>query len=227
MRPNDAAAEALQELADLIAISGGDPFRVRSYEKAARSVAGYAYDLDTLNRQGLMAIPAVGAHTADKLLEFRQTGRIAALEDLHAKLPAGLRTLLGIPGLGPQRAHQVYVELGISSMPELLNALHDRQLRNLKGWGETSERNLARAIRQMQEVGGRMPLATALDVAEDLVARLAALPQVSRVAYAGSLRRMRDTVGDIDLLVAADHDSALVMDHFCTMPLVSCARNSL
>ena len=220
MRSNDAAADALQELADLIAISGGDPFRVRSYEKAARSVAGYALDLDTLDRKGLMAIPAVGAHIADKLLELRQTGRIAALEELHAQLPAGLRTLLGIPGLGPRRAHQVYVELGISSMPELLNALHDEQLRHLKGWGETSERNLARAIRQMQEVGGRMPLAIALDIAEDLVARLAALPQVSRVDYAGSLRRMRDTVGDIDLLVAADEDPVSVMDHFCTMPLM-------
>lgn len=220
MRSNDAAAEALQELADLIAISGGDPYRVRSYEKAAHSVAGYSLDLDTLDRKGLMAIPAVGAHTADKLLEFRETGRIVALEDLHAQLPAGLRTLLGIPGLGPKRAHQVYVEMGISSMPELLDALHNQQLRNLRGWGETSERNLARAIRQMHEVGGRMPLATALDIAEDLVARLAALPQVSRVDYAGSLRRMRDTVGDIDLLVAADEDPGSVMDHFCTMPLV-------
>ncbi len=220
MRSNDAAADALQELADLIAISGGDPYRVRAYEKAARSVAGCPLDLDTLDRKGLIAIPAVGAHTADKLLELRQTGRIAALEDLHAQLPAGLRALLGIPGLGPKRAHQVYLELGISSMPELLNALHDEQLRNLKGWGETSERNLARAIRQMQEVGGRMPLAIALDIAEDLVARLATLPQVSRADYAGSLRRMRDTVGDIDLLVAADEDPASVMDYFCTMPLV-------
>ncbi len=220
MRSNDVAAEALQELADLIAISGGDPYRVRAYEKASRSVAGYAQDLDPLDRKGLMAIPAVGAHTADKLLELRQTGHIAALEELHAQLPAGLRTLLGIPGLGPKRAHQVYVELGISSMPELLNALHDEQLRNLRGWGETSERNLARAIRQMQEVGGRMPLAIALDIAEDLVARIAALPQVSRVDYAGSLRRMRDTVGDIDLLVAADEDPASVMDRFCTLPLV-------
>ncbi|MGB8386902.1 DNA polymerase/3'-5' exonuclease PolX [Mycobacterium sp.] len=220
MRSNDVAAETLQELADLLAISGGDPYRVRSYEKAARSVAGYAQDLDTLDRKGLTAIPAVGAHIADKLLELRQTGRIAALEELHAQLPAGLRALLGIPGLGPKRAHQVYVELGISSMPELLNALHDEQLRNLKGWGETSERNLARSIRQMQEVGGRMPLATALDIAEDLVAQIAALPQVSRVDYAGSLRRMRDTVGDIDLLVAADDDPASVMDQFCTMPLV-------
>ncbi|HTY30943.1 DNA polymerase/3'-5' exonuclease PolX [Mycobacterium sp.] len=220
MRSNDVAAEALQELADLIAISGGDPYRVRAYEKAARSVAGHPIELDTLDRKGLMAIPAVGAHTAEKLLELRQTGRITALEELHAQLPAGLRTLLGIPGLGPKRAHQVYVELGISSMPELLDALHDEQLRNLKGWGETSERNLARAIRQMQEVGGRIPLAIALDVAEDLVARIAALPHVSRVDYAGSLRRMRDTVGDIDLLVAADEDPASIMDHFCTMPLV-------
>ncbi len=220
MRSNDAAAEVLQELADLIAISGGDPYRVRSYEKAARSVAGYSRDLDTLDRQGLLAIPAVGAHTADKLLEFRRTGRIAALEELHAQLPAGLRTLLGVPGLGPKRAHQVYVGLGISSMPELLNALQDQQLRNLRGWGEVSERNLARAIRQMQEVGGRMPLAAALDIAEDLVARLAALPQVSGVDYAGSLRRMCDTVGDIDLLVAADENPGSVMDQFCTMPLV-------
>ncbi len=220
MRSNDVAAEALQELADLIAISGGDPYRVRAYEKAARSVAGHPIDLDTLDRKGLMAIPAVGAHTAEKLLELRQTGRITALEELHAQLPAGLRALLGIPGLGPKRAHQVYVELGISSMPELLNALHDEQLRNLKGWGETSERNLARAIRQMQQVGGRMPLAIALDIAEDLVARIAELPQVSRVDYAGSLRRMRDTVGDIDLLVAADEDPASVMDHFCAMTLV-------
>ncbi len=105
MRSNDAAADALQELADLIAISGGDPYRVRAYEKAARSVAGCPLDLDTLDRKGLIAIPAVGAHTTDKLLELRQTGHIAALEDLHAQLPAGLRALLGIPGLGPKRAH--------------------------------------------------------------------------------------------------------------------------
>ena len=220
MRANDAAAETLQELADLVAISGGDPYRVRAYEKAARSVAGYPLDLETLDRKGLTAIPAVGDHIADKLLELRRTGRIAALEELHAQLPAGLRALLGIPGLGPKKAHQVHEELGISSMPELLAALHDGRLRDLRGWGETSERNLAHAIQRMQEVGGRMPLAVALDVAEDLVAQLAALPQLTRVDYAGSLRRMRDTVGDVDLLAAADDDPGSVMDHFCTMPSV-------
>ncbi|WP_433684638.1 DNA polymerase/3'-5' exonuclease PolX [Nocardia sp. CA-119907] len=219
MRSNDVAAQSLWEMADLIAISGGDPYRVRSYEKAARSVTGYHLDIDTLDRKGLMAIPAVGAHTADRLLELRRTGRIADLEELHAQLPAGLRALLGIPGLGPRRAQQVYEELGICSMPELMTALHDERLRTLKGWGETSERNLAESIRHMQQSGGRIPLAVALDIAEGLVADLAALPQVSRVDYAGSLRRMRDTVGDIDLLVAAD-DPDTVMDHFCTRPLV-------
>ncbi|MGW4738415.1 DNA polymerase/3'-5' exonuclease PolX [Nocardia xishanensis] len=220
MRSNEVAARALSEMADLIAISGGDPYRVRSYEKAARSVAGYHLDVDTLDRKGLMAIPAVGAHTADRLLELRRTGRIAGLEELHAQLPAGLRSLLGIPGLGPRRAHQVYQELGISSMPELMTALHDERLRTLKGWGETSERNLAQAIRGMQESGRRIPLAVALDIAEGLVAALTTVPQVSRADYAGSLRRMRDTVGDIDLLVAADDDPETVMDLFCALPLV-------
>lgn len=103
MRANDAAAETLQELADLVAISGGDQYRVRAYEKAARSVAGYPLDLDTLDRKALMEIPAVGGHIADKLLELGHTGRIAALEELYDQLRAGLRTLLGIPGLGPKR----------------------------------------------------------------------------------------------------------------------------
>jgi DNA polymerase (family 10) len=218
-RSNDVAAEAIQELADLLAISGGDPYRVRSYEKAARSIAGYARDLDRLDRKGLMAIPAVGAHIADKLLELRETGRIARLEELRAQVPAGLRALLGVPGLGPKRAHQVHVELGISSMPELVAALHDQRLRDLKGWGERSEQNLATAIRRAQEAGGRIPLAVALDVAEGLVARLAQVSGVDRAAYAGSLRRMRDTVGDIDLLLAAA-DSTPVMDVFCSLPRV-------
>jgi DNA polymerase (family 10) len=214
------AAQAIRELADLLAISGGDPFRVRSYEKAARSLAGYARDLDGLDRRGLMAIPAVGAHIADKVLELRETGRIARLEELRAQVPAGLRALLGVPGLGPKRAHQVHVELGISSMPELLAALHDRRLRDLKGWGERSEENLAVAIRRSQEAGGRIPLAVALDVAEGLVAWLAEVPGVDRAAYAGSLRRMRDTVGDIDVLVAAA-ESMAVMDMFCSLPQVA------
>ncbi|MTE16056.1 DNA polymerase/3'-5' exonuclease PolX [Nocardia aurantiaca] len=220
MRSNEVAAQALDEMADLIAISGGDPYRVRAYEKAARSVGGYQLDIDTLDRKGLMAIPAVGAHTADRLLELRRTGHIAMLDELHAQLPAGLRALLGIPGFGPRRAHQVYEELGISSLPELMTALDEQRLRTLAGWGETSEHNLAQSIRRMQQASERIPLAVARNIAEDLLARLRQLPQVSRADYAGSLRRMRDTVGDIDLLAAADDDPDSVMASFCALPLV-------
>ncbi|MFD7845854.1 DNA polymerase/3'-5' exonuclease PolX [Nocardia sp. NPDC059764] len=220
MRSNEVAAQALSEMADLIAISGGDPYRVRAYEKAARSVGGYHLDVDNLDRKGLMAIPAVGAHTADRLLELRRSGRIAALDELHDQLPAGLRALLGVPGLGPRRAHQVYEELGISSLPELMTALHDQRLRTLKGWGETSEHNLAQSIRRMREAAERIPLAVALGIADDLLARLRQLRRVVRADYAGSLRRMRDTVGDIDLLAAVDDDPDSVMTQFCTLPLV-------
>ncbi|WP_067884807.1 DNA polymerase/3'-5' exonuclease PolX [Nocardia vaccinii] len=220
MRSNDVAAQELREMADLIAISGGDRYRVRSYEKAARAIAGCPVELDTLDRKGLLAITDVGAHTADRLLELRRTGHITDLDELHAQLPAGLRALLGVPGLGPKRAHQVYQELGISSMPELMTALQAGELARLKGWGETSERNLARAIRSMREAGQRTPIAVALDLAEDLVAQLSAMPEVGRADYAGSLRRMRDTVGDIDLLATADPaDAPAVMDRFCGLPL--------
>ena len=191
MRSNDAAAEALQELADLIAISGGDPYRVRSYEKAARSVAGYPLDLDTLDRKGLMAIPAIGAHTADKLLEFRQTGRITALEELHAQLPAGLRgspgdprtrTQAGPPGLCGA-GH--FVDAGTTQRIARRTAAQPDRLGR--------DQRTQPGARDPPDAGsrGRMPLALALDIAEDLVARLAALPQVSRVDHAGSLRRMR------------------------------------
>lgn len=219
-RSNDAVAEMLQEFADLLAISGGDPFKVRAYEKAARNVAGYALDVDQLDEHGLDAIPAVGGHLAHKIAEFRTTGSVEELEDLRARVPAGLRALLGVPGLGPKRARQAYDELGITSLPELLDALHEKRLRNLRGWGEKSEENLARSIEEAHVGGGRIQLGLALDLAEELVGQLADLPQVSRAAYAGSLRRMCDTVGDIDLLAASVHPEA-VMEAFAGLPLVA------
>lgn len=219
-RSNDAAAEMLQEFAELLAISGGDEFKVRAYEKAARSVAGYPTEITDLDEKGLDAIPSVGAHLARKIVEFLRTGSVEELEELRARIPAGLRSLLEVPGLGPKRAHQVYEELGITSVEELLDALHEHRLRQLHGWGERSEENLARAVRDAHVAGARIQLAVALGLAGEILASLSLLPQVRRATYAGSLRRMCETVGDIDLLVAAE-DSEPVMATFCTMPLVS------
>lgn len=219
-RSNDTAAAALSELADLIAITGGDPFRVRSYEKAARAVASYPLDVDQLDERALDDIPAVGAHIAAKILQFVRTGHIEELEDLRSRVPAGLRALLDVPGLGPRRARQVYEELHVASIPDLLTALKAQRLRKLRGWGAASEAHLADAIHQYQASGGRMQLGVALDLAEELVSELRTVAGVRQAAYAGSLRRMCETIGDIDLLIGSD-DPRTVMDAFAGIAAVA------
>jgi DNA polymerase (family X) len=153
-RSNDLAAQMLQEFAELLAISGGDAFKVRAYEKAARAVAGHPAEVTGLDEKTLIAIPGVGAHLARKIIEFRETGSCQELDELRARVPGGLRALLVVPGLGPKRARQVYDELGITSVTELLDALHDQRLKSLRGWGERSEENLALAIHDAQSSGG-------------------------------------------------------------------------
>jgi DNA polymerase/3'-5' exonuclease PolX len=219
-RSNDAVAAMLQEFADLLAISGGDPFRVRAYGRAARTVAGCEGDVGLLDERELDAMPGIGSHLAAKIAEFCRTGSVDELDALRARVPAGLRTLLSVPGLGPKRARQIYTELGVPSLPELLAALHDQRLRELRGWGVRSEEFLVQAITEARASGARIPLVVALDLAEKLLGELSAVPGVRRHGYAGSLRRMRSTVGDIDLLVAAD-DPDRIMVAFTALPRVA------
>lgn len=219
-RPNERASDALRELSELLAITGGDPFRVRAYEKAARSVAEYPLEVDTLDDKALRSIPSVGSHIAAKIRDLLDTGRIEELDELRCRVPAGLRSLLDVPGLGPKRAHQIYEELGVASLPELLEALDDERLSALKGWGPKSEENLRHAIAQAQKEGRRMQLGVALEAANELVGGLRALPEAKEVAYAGSLRRMCETIGDIDLLVASDR-ADVVMECFGRLPAVA------
>lgn len=219
-RSNDDAAAMLQEFADLLSISGEASFKVRAYERAARAVADHGADLDGLDQRGLDEIPGIGSHLASKIEELRRTGTVRELEELRARVPAGLRSLLAVPGLGPRRARQVYDELGISSLEELTAALDDHRLRALRGWGRRSEENLASTLEQAGARQGRTELGEGLLLGEELVAWLSGLPGVVRACYAGSLRRMRDTVGDVDLLVAADDPSG-VMAAFCGLGFVS------
>ncbi len=218
-RANDEVADLLQEYSDLIAISGGDPTRARSYEKAARSVGGYHGDIDTLDEKGLLAISNVGKSTAKKILEYLDTGSIPALEDLRAEIPEGVRSLIGIPGLGPKRAMLLYQQLEIGSVEELADALEGGRLKGLAGFGPKTEENLRRGIQMMQSAGGRVLLGVATDLAEEILGELKRTRAVKRADIAGSLRRMRETIGDIDLLVASDQP-AKVMDAFSSLSLV-------
>jgi DNA polymerase (family 10) len=203
-RANEVVEALLTEYADLLSILGGDAFRVRTYEKAARSIGGYHADISTLEEKGILAIPNVGKSIAEKIQEYFRTGVINALEELRAQVPAGVRQMISISTLGPKKAMVLYKDLHISSVEELADAIHEGRLKGLKGFGPKTEENILRGIELIQQSGDRVLLGAATDLAEEIVAELSAVEGCTKCTYAGSLRRMAETIGDIDILVASD-----------------------
>jgi DNA polymerase (family 10) len=201
-RPNDEIAALLGEYAELISITGGDAFKARVYSRAARAIRGYSADVSQLGPAELRQIPGVGKSIADKVAEYLNTGSIRVVEELRAGIPAGVREMTAIPALGPSRALQLHAELGIGSVEELTEAIRAGRLRDVKGFGAKSEERLLRGIELLRQSGERVLLSVGLETAEDIVAALRAVPGCVRCTYAGSLRRMRETVGDIDILAA-------------------------
>ncbi|WP_374777704.1 DNA polymerase/3'-5' exonuclease PolX [Streptomyces sp. NBC_01310] len=217
-RANDQVEALLQEYADLVAIRGGEAFKARAYEKAARAVGGHPQDVSTLDLKGLCEIPHVGKSVAEKILEYLRTGRMTVVDEARASVPAGVRELIAIPGLGPRKAMVLYEVLGVASVDQLLDAVHQERLRDLKGFGERTEDNILHGIGLLQKAGeGRILVSAAMDVAEQLVAELSDIRGCVRCTYAGSLRRMKETIGDVDILVAARR-SAPFMDALTALP---------
>jgi DNA polymerase (family X) len=222
-RANEDVAALLREYSDLLLITGGDAFRARIYERAARAVAGHSGDVGQLDAAGLRQIPGVGKSIAEKITEYRETGTIRAVEELRADVPAGVRELTRIPALGPKRAMQLCRDLQISSVDELTAAIKDGKLRDLKGFGPKSEDRILHGIEIMEQAGQRVPLNVAMDTATAMVAAIGSVPGCVRCAYAGSLRRMRETIGDVDILAAAREasDARPLMDAFTALPGVA------
>jgi len=207
---NDEVAAALTELAELTSISGGDAFKARAYEKAARAVAGHRVEVGTLDAAALRQIPGVGKAIADKIVEFCRSGTFPALERQRAEIPAGLRQLIDIPTLGPKKALVLYRELGITSVDELTDAVRAGRLDTLRGFGPKTAENILRGVEILEHGAGRVLLDVALSAAERVVEVVGAVPGCTRCAYAGSLRRFRETVGDVDVLAAADDPKPLM-----------------
>ena len=219
-RANDTVAALLEEYSALLSITGGDAFRARVYDKAARAIAGHHEDIAGLDAKELQKISGVGASIAEKITEYFENGQIAAIEALRAKIPAGVRAMTVIPGLGPRKAMMLYEELGISSVAELEEAIKDDRLKGLRGFGAKTAENLLHGIELSRAETGRVQVDAAMRVAEDIVAALSGVSGCQRCTYAGSLRRMRETIGDIDILAAAP-DSKPLMDAFARLPLVA------
>ena len=219
-RANDAVEAMLIEYADLLSILFDDPYKPRAYEKAARAVGGYPVDLEGKDLPEILKIPSVGRSIGEKIEEFLTSGTMAELEALREKIPPGVRDMMSIPGLGPKKAMVIYRELGVGTVDELVAAIEEDRVAALPRFGAKTQENIARGIGQLQSAGGRVKIDVALGVAEVFLDALSSLPQSRRVAYAGSLRRMKETIGDVDLLVAGD-DAPPVMDSFVAQPSVS------
>jgi DNA polymerase (family X) len=216
---NEELARLFAEMAELLLLQGETGFRVRAYERGARALSGYGADLAALSERDLAAIPGVGKAIAAKVREYLETGQVAKLEELRAEVPAGLRALLRVPGLGPRKARLVHEALGVGSPEELTAAVAAGRVAGLPGMGQRTEANLRRALERMAGGVEGIPLAIALPLAELLRDRLAAVGGVEQVEVAGSLRRMKAAVHDLDLL-AAGADPAAVTRVFSELPEV-------
>jgi DNA polymerase (family X) len=219
-RPNEAVEALLQEYADLLSITGGDAFKARVYERAARSVAGHPVDVSTLDLKGLQQIPNVGKSIAEKIVEYFGTGEVPAIEALRAKVPAGVRDMTRIPTLGPKKAMALYEDLGIASIEELRAAIDAGKLAGRRGFGAKTAENILHGIDLLERSQGRVLIGTAMETAEEIVAAMSAVPGCVRCTYAGSLRRMRDTIGDVDILTASNRSQPL-MEAFAKLPIVA------
>jgi DNA polymerase (family 10) len=219
-RPNEAVQALLAEYADLMSITGGEAFKARVYEKAARAVGAHPEDVTGLDLKALVKIPNVGRSIAEKIIEYRDTGRVQAVEELRAKIPAGVRELTSIPTLGPKKAMVLHEELGIASVEALAEAIRDGKLSGLRGFGAKTAENLLHGIELLRRSGGRVLINEAMSLAEEIVGRLSAVPGCVECTYAGSLRRMRETIGDVDIL-AASADGGPLMTAFATLPTVT------
>src|SRR5262245_42439270 len=215
--------DMLRELAELTLLEEADPqsFRVRAYEGAAQAIAAQATDLGRLTPKELQQIQGIGRSTAEKIRELLETGRVKKLEALRAKHPPGVVALLRIQGLGPKALRKLRAELGVGSIDDLRRVLAEHRVRELEGFGPRSEEKLARALARLDEQGsiGRTPISIALPFATRLVERLLEVPGATHASYAGSLRRFSETIGDLDLVVAAS-EPGRVAEALVSMPQV-------
>jgi len=217
---NASIAQVFSNIADLLDIKGEEWYRVRAYRQAAEAVAHYPEEMSALSEEGrLEEIPGVGKAIAAKVDEMLHTGRLEFYERLQSEIPDGVLSLLGIPGVGPRTVSLLYNELGLVSIPDVETAARQHRLRRLKGLGAKSEERILQGIQTLHRISGRHLLATALPVADEIVAALRDCPVAHGVTPAGSLRRCAPTVGDIDIL-AASHSPQEVVDHFISLPQV-------
>ncbi|MSR40988.1 MAG: DNA polymerase/3'-5' exonuclease PolX [Phycisphaerales bacterium] len=213
MSTNGKVVAAFEELAVLSEILGANGFKVSALRRAARTIEALTSDACTMEASVLQAIDGIGASTVAKIHEFSTTGTMTELLELRAQVPAGLTQLLQIQGLGPKTVRSLWTDLEVVDLATLKAAIDSGAISKLPRMGPKSIENLKEGIEFLEQSRGRIRIGEALPIAEALVRELKTLPSVQRIAYAGSLRRGRETIGDIDVL-AASTDAPALMEAF-------------
>ena len=218
MNRNKELAKILNRIADFLELKGELVYKINAYRRAARAIESISTDIEEIYRQGrLYEIPGVGERIAKKIEEFIKTGTIRKYEELKREFPEELAELLDVPYLGPKTLKLAYEKLGVKSLRDLQRVLEDGSLEKLPGMGPKKVENIKKGLQLYLKGNDRMLLGEALEVAEYVISQLREL--CSKIAYAGSLRRMKETIGDIDILAVGNPGE--IMDAFTGMNRVT------
>ncbi|MDI6708449.1 MAG: DNA polymerase/3'-5' exonuclease PolX [Candidatus Thermoplasmatota archaeon] len=219
---NTELAKVFYEIATILEMQDV-PFKPRAYTKAAQTMESWNVELEQIYKEsgvkGLMEIPGIGDAIAKKIAELLETGKLKYLEGLRKNVPKGLMEIVSIEFLGPKTAYKLYKELGITNIEELKKAAQEHKIRELKGLGDKVEERILKGIEKLKEAKGRMLLGRAYPIATEIIERLKAGGGIEKIETAGSLRRMKETIGDIDILVVSAEPEK-VMKNFVTLPMV-------
>ncbi len=217
---NLEVAELLERIGTLLEIKGELVFKVRAYQKAAENITSLSEDIETLkNEHRLSEIPGVGKAIEEKITEYLDKGRMTAYAELTKEVPESLLELVNIPSVGPKKAKLFFDHLGVKSLEDLRKAVEKGKLQGLPGIKDKTIQNIVDGIKVVKEGQERMNLGTATRIAEDIVAALKKFPEVKEAVAAGSLRRGRETIRDIDILIDST-DPQKTMEKFVTLPQV-------
>jgi DNA polymerase (family 10) len=215
---NQEIAEILVHISEILDIQGENPFKIRAYIKASQTIENLTYQLSSLeDKDKIMELPGIGEGIAKKIKELLDTGKLKYYEDLKKSEYAPLTEFLKIPGMGPKHAKLVHDELGVKSIEELKKAAEAGKLRELPGLGEKVEQNILQGIQQVQKFKERFSLAFIYPRAQNIVEELKKVKEVKQITLGGSLRRMKETIGDADILVSSDKPKP-VMGAFINLP---------
>jgi DNA polymerase (family 10) len=211
---NQLVADILYQIADLLDLKGEIFFKTRAYRMAAQTIEVYDEDIENVSKEGrLQEIPGIGEALAKKITEIVDTGRLEYFEKLKKEIPVGLLEMLNISGLGPKKVSALYKNLNIKTTEELRQACINGKLRNLEGFGEITERNILRGIQLMKKTSGRALLNLAYEDGINYIKYLEKNNKIDRLNIAGSLRRMKETIGDLDIIASSDYPDE-IMEYF-------------